>query len=141
MKHFFLLLTLTTIIASCGKDPGLSVDEYIMTNGLTTTELSDGVHIIIENAGTGFKPTSTSTVVVNYKGTLTDGSEFDSNNNISLSLNNVIRGWQVGLQEIGVGGSCTLIIPASAGYGSQSRDGIPSNSVLVFDIDLLDIIL
>jgi FKBP-type peptidyl-prolyl cis-trans isomerase len=79
--------------------------------------------------------------VVNYKGTLTDGSEFDSNNNISLSLNNVIRGWQVGLQEIGVGGSCTLIIPASAGYGSQSRDGIPSNSVLVFDIDLLDIIL
>ena len=76
-----------------------------------------------------------------YKGTLTDGSEFDANNNIELSLNNVIRGWQVGLQEIGVGGSCTLIIPADAGYGGQSRDGIPSNSTLVFDIDLLDIIL
>ncbi|MFT6337836.1 MAG: FKBP-type peptidyl-prolyl cis-trans isomerase FkpA [Halioglobus sp.] len=142
MKHLLLILTLSTILASCGKDvPGLTVDEYITANNLTTTELAEGVHIIIHASGTGFKPNINSNIVIAYEGRLTDGSVFDSNDSYNNILSGLIRGWQVGMPEISIGGSCTLIIPPSAGYGSRATGSIPANSTLIFDIDLLDIII
>lgn len=142
MKHLLLIFTLATIITSCGKDtPGLTVDAYITANNLSTTELAEGVHIIIHSPGVGFKPNINSNIVIAYEGRLTDGSVFDSNDSYNNTLSGLIRGWQIGMPEIAIGGSCTLIIPASAGYGSQATSSIPANSTLIFDVDLLDIIL
>ena len=142
MKKLLLILVVSTILASCGKDvPGLSVDEYITTNNLTTTELAEGVHIIIHSIGNGSKPNINSNIEIAYAGRLTDGTLFDSRDSIRLALSGVVRGWQIGVPEIGIGGSCTLIIPASAGYGTSGKGSVPGNATMVFDIDLLDIIL
>jgi len=142
MKKLFLFLAVAFCISSCGEEfAGLSVDEYIAENNLVTMELDEGVHIIIHEPGDLNKPNINSRIVVEYEGRLTNGDEFDSSNNAEFTLSRLIRGWQIGLKEIGVGGDCTLIIPPSAGYGSRSVGSIPANSTLIFDMKLKDIIL
>ena len=119
---------------------GSSADKFVEENNLSTQLLTGGVHIIITDIGDeDKKPNINSVINVTYEGRLTDGSVFDSGANVPFLLNGVIEGWQTGLQEIGAGGSCTLIIPASAGYGSQPNGSIPANSVLIFDIQLISV--
>lgn len=142
MKNLLFILSLCFIISSCGEErPGLSVEEYIATNNLTTTELAEGVHIIIHAPGTGSKPNINNDIRIAYEGRLTDGTVFDSKASWDSPLSGLIKGWQIGIPEIAIGGSCTLIIPPEAGYGSREVVNIPANSVLVFDIDLIDIFL
>jgi uncharacterized repeat protein (TIGR01451 family) len=88
--------------------------------------------------GTGPKPSSsTATVRVNYEGRLLDGTRFDGNSGTSFPLNGVITGWTEGLATMQVGSRRQLIIPANLAYGSTARPGIPANSTLVFDVELL----
>ena len=88
--------------------------------------------------GTGPKPSSsTAQVTVNYEGRLLDGTRFDGNNGTQFVLNQVISGWTEGLASMQVGGRRQLIIPAILAYGSTARPGIPANSTLVFDVELL----
>ena len=115
---------------------GTLADQYVLDNNLMTTRLSEGVHIIIDDAGDDNKPSVSSEITVKYEGRLTDGTVFDANEEFTTILSNLITGWRIGLMEIGVGGKCTLIIPPSAGYGSSSIGDIPANSVLIFDIEL-----
>jgi FKBP-type peptidyl-prolyl cis-trans isomerase FkpA len=94
-------------------------------------------------AGTGPSPKPTDTVRVQYRGTLVDGTEFDSsykrNEPAEFALNRVIPCWTEGLQRMKVGGKATLVCPASLAYGEQGRPGIPGNAALTFEIELLDI--
>ena len=88
--------------------------------------------------GTGAQPSSsTATVRVNYEGWLLDGTRFDGNNGTSFALNGVIGGWTEGLASMAVGGRRQLVIPAILAYGGTARPGIPANSTLVFDVELL----
>lgn len=93
--------------------------------------------------GTGATPHATDTVKVNYRGTLVDGTEFDSsykrNEPATFQLNQVIPCWTEGVQKMKVGGKAQLVCPASIAYGPQGRPGIPGNATLVFEIELLDI--
>ncbi|MEG0499814.1 MAG: FKBP-type peptidyl-prolyl cis-trans isomerase [Rikenellaceae bacterium] len=79
-------------------------------------------------------------MVANYKGTLTDGTEFDSSYKrgepAQFPLNQVIKGWTEGLQLIGKGGKIKLTIPSALAYGSQ---GQLANEVLIFEVELLDV--
>jgi len=75
-------------------------------------------------------------VVVNYVGKLTNGTIFDSGNNVSFSLGGLITGWQEGIPLIAPGGSITLYLPPSLAYGSRATGSIPANSNLIFKIDL-----
>lgn len=97
----------------------------------------------IDKAGTGEVPKDTDTVVVNYKGSLIDGTEFDSsykrNDPLSFQLDKVIAGWTEGLKYVKKGGKIKLVIPPSLAYGEAVVPGIPPNSTLVFDVELLDI--
>jgi len=136
MKSIFSILCLAFIISSCGKDAGISVDEYIELNNLTTTELNEGVHIIIHEQGNSVSPIPADMVNVAYKGMLTNGDVFDESEDATFRLGNLIRGWQIGLAEIGEGGSATLIIPPGAGYGNNSVGSIPPGSTLIFEMDL-----
>jgi FKBP-type peptidyl-prolyl cis-trans isomerase len=84
------------------------------------------------------------TVVVNYRGTLTDGSEFDNSfkrgEPATFPLNAVIRGWTEILQLMSIGDSWKVYIPSELGYGERGAGGaIPGNATLIFEIDLLDI--
>ena len=103
-----------------------------------------GVQIETLKEGTGASPKETDTVKVHYKGTLIDGTEFDSsykrNEPISFPLNRVIAGWTDGVHQMRVGGKARLVIPSELAYGEQgSPPVIPPNSTLIFEIELLDI--
>jgi FKBP-type peptidyl-prolyl cis-trans isomerase FkpA len=93
--------------------------------------------------GTGNSPKATDTVKVNYRGTLTDGTEFDSsykrNQPAEFPLNGVIRCWTEGVQKMKTGGKSVLICPADLAYGEQGRPSIPGGSTLIFEIELLEI--
>ncbi len=107
-------------------------------------ELPSGLRYQILSPGTGNPPKPTDTVKVNYTGALIDGSVFDSSERQGkpgeFVLNSVISGWTEGLQKIAKGGKMRLFVPPSLGYGDDGRPGIPPGSVLVFEVELLDIV-
>ena len=98
----------------------------------------------VVQAGTGSQyPSATSQVTVHYSGWLTSGSMFDSSVTrgmpATFPLDGVIRGWTEGLQLMVGGEKRRFWIPAELGYGSRARPGIPADSMLVFDVELLGI--
>lgn len=110
----------------------------------TTETLPSGVVVTQIRPGRGDAPTADSTVRVNYRGTLPNGSEFDSsykrNEPISFPLRGVIPCWTQGVQKIKVGGKARLTCPAATGYGANGVPGvIPPNTVLTFEVELLAI--
>lgn len=95
--------------------------------------------------GTGATVVNGDTVTVNYVGTFTDGTKFDSSYDrgtpfsFRVGAGQVIAGWDQGLPGMKVGGKRRLTVPPSLGYGSQAYGPIPGNSTLVFEIELLSI--
>jgi len=105
---------------------------------------SSGLLYVIEKLGEGKEIIQQSTeVTVHYKGSLINGVEFDNSYKrgkpIKITLKDVILGWQEGLKYIKKGGKIKLIIPPELGYGNNRINGIPANSILIFDIELLDV--
>lgn len=152
MRKINLLAVLLIIMfAACKKDskkdcPTVTItapdtevaalQAYLDNNSITATKDPRGFFYVIHAAGDK-KPGVCNVVTINYKGVLTDGSQFDAANNANFYLGQLITGWQEGLPLIGTGGSITLYIPPSLGYGSRTYQGIPANSILIFDIDLI----
>ncbi|CAL4325859.1 FKBP-type peptidyl-prolyl cis-trans isomerase [Buchnera aphidicola] len=103
-----------------------------------------GLLYVIEKIGDGQEEVNNNTeITVHYKGSLINGIEFDNSYKrgqpIKIMLKDVILGWQEGLKYIKKGGKIKLIIPPELGYGNNKINGIPGNSTLIFDIELLDI--
>ena len=102
-----------------------------------------GLQYKVITMGTGAKPSATSKVTVKYKGTLIDGTVFDSTDNnggepISFGLNQVIKGWTEGLQLMPTGSKFIFYIPSELAYGDQGAGGvIPGGATLIFEIELL----
>ncbi len=106
--------------------------------------LPSGVTIQHQVKGTGAKPKATDSVKVHYRGTLTDGTEFDSSYKrgqpISFPLNRVIPCWTEGVQQMQVGGKAKLVCPPATAYGARGVPGtIPPNATLTFEVELLGI--
>ncbi len=116
-----------------------TLKQYITTNNIQATADPRGFYYTIQSPGTGEKPTVCSTVTVKYVGKLTNGQQFDSSNGISFGLGELVVGWQEGIPLIAPGGKVTLYLPPSLAYGARELPGIPANSILVFDIDLVKI--
>lgn len=120
--------------------------EYLANNktkeGMITTE--SGLQYRVIRQGRGDKPKANSTVKVHYTGTLTDGTKFDSSYDrgkpAEFPVNGVIPGWQEGLQLMPVGSKYEFVIPPELGYGSRDLGSIPSNSILLFEVELLGIV-
>jgi FKBP-type peptidyl-prolyl cis-trans isomerase FkpA len=95
------------------------------------------------SAGNGPSPVASDTVKVHYRGTLVDGSEFDSsykrNQPATFPLGGVIKCWTEGVQLMKVGGKATLVCPSDTAYGDGGRPGIPGGATLTFEIELLSI--
>ncbi len=93
--------------------------------------------------GTGAAPTGTDKVRVNYRGTLVDGTEFDSSYKrgqpAEFPLNGVIKCWTEGLQMMKPGGKARLYCPADLAYGERGTGLIPPSAALVFDVELLEV--
>lgn len=103
-----------------------------------------GLQYLVLKEGKGANPTATSVVKVHYHGTLIDGTVFDSSVNrgtpAEFPLNQVIAGWTEGLQLMNKGAKYRFFIPQELGYGGQDRGVIKPFSVLIFDVELLDIV-
>lgn len=104
---------------------------------------ASGLQYKVITMGTGPKPVATDTVKVHYRGTLLDGTEFDSsyarNEPISFALNRVIAGWTEGVQLMPVGSKFMFFIAPDLAYGEGGGGPIPPNSTLTFEVELLAI--
>jgi FKBP-type peptidyl-prolyl cis-trans isomerase len=110
--------------------------------GVVTTD--SGLQYKVLREGDGPKPAATDTVEVNYRGTLIDGTEFDSSyargSSVSFGLNQVIPGWTEGLQLMPVGSQFQFVIPPELAYGSAGAGQlIGPNATLIFEVELLGI--
>ena len=121
-----------------------TVQVQAQTAAPQTQTLISGVKIVHTTVGTGAMPTAVDRVKVHYRGTLPNGTEFDSSykegNPAVFPLNKVIRCWTQALQHMKVGGKATLSCPAELAYGAKGAgDVIPPNTALTFDVELLGI--
>lgn len=149
MKKYLYLFTLVLVFISCSDKTDTSFEpeteqdiiQYIEDNNLNATRSNSGLYYVINNEGSGARPTSTSNVTVDYKGYFLDGVVFDESNSngISFGLNEVIQGWTEGITYFREGGNGILLVPYNLGYGESGRGSIPGGSVLIFDIRLLSV--
>jgi FKBP-type peptidyl-prolyl cis-trans isomerase FklB len=120
-------------------------DAYLAENkkkkGVKT--LPSGLQYTVLSKGTGTTPKETDTVTVHYRGTLIDGTEFDSslkrNEPATFPVKGVIKGWTEALLLMKEGAKWQLVIPANLAYGESGRPGIPPNSTLIFDVELIKV--
>jgi FKBP-type peptidyl-prolyl cis-trans isomerase len=128
-----------------GKENKAKGDKFLSENKSKpdVKSTASGLQYQILTEGSGASPKETDTVKVHYKGTLLDGTQFDSSYErkepAEFPLKGVIRGWTEGLQLMKVGGKMRLFVPSDLAYGPQGRPGIPPNSVLIFEVELLEI--
>jgi len=117
--------------------------ENAKKDGIQTT--ASGLQYIHETVGEGDSPTAASTVTVHYRGTLIDGTEFDSSYSrgepISFPLGNVIPGWTEGLQLMKPGGKTMFYIPQNLAYGANPNPNgpIPPLAALIFEVELISV--
>ncbi|HQU59879.1 MAG TPA: FKBP-type peptidyl-prolyl cis-trans isomerase, partial [Saprospiraceae bacterium] len=149
MKQFAcLLLPILLLAMGCSKDvrPQSDIDEelidaYLTENQITAERHSSGIYYIIEEPGSGGSPNIGSEVQVRYKGYLLDGTVFDETQGSQTAiffLSNVIQGWQISIPLLMKGGKGKFIIPSQLAYGRYDRPGIPGNSVLIFEVELVN---
>ncbi|HRY32303.1 MAG TPA: FKBP-type peptidyl-prolyl cis-trans isomerase [Bacteroidales bacterium] len=118
---------------------------YMAEHQLTGSPSKSGLYYIESRKGDGPKAEPGKTVVVHYTGKLLDGTVFDSSIgkpepfSFPLGKNKVIRGWEEGIANMHKGGKAILIIPSKMAYGEGSVGKIPANSVLTFEVELLDV--
>jgi FKBP-type peptidyl-prolyl cis-trans isomerase FkpA len=141
-------------------DESVQIKNYIANNKLAVTTTASGLNYIITTKGNGAKPRVGDTAVVNYTGKFVNGKVFETSledvakkankfspwysykpAKITVGVNNVIAGWDEGLQLLSKGTKATFIIPSNLGYGEQGKQGLISPfTPLVFDIELIDVI-
>jgi FKBP-type peptidyl-prolyl cis-trans isomerase FklB len=132
--------------AEAGKKNEADAEKFMVDNknkdGVKTT--ASGLQYKVIKEGNGAQPKSTDTVTVNYRGTLIDGTEFDSSYKrgqpASFPVGGVIKGWSEALQLMKTGSKYQLFIPPSLAYGEHSPSPtIPPNSALLFEVELMSV--
>lgn len=122
------------------------LDAYIAAQNITQQPIESGLYYLETLKGKGPQAKSGQKVKVHYKGTLTDGTKFDSSFDrgepieFVLGQGRVIKGWDEGIAMMRKGGKATLVIPYQLGYGERGVGSIPAFSPLVFEVELVDII-
>ena len=127
---------------------------YFASHHINPVKTSSGLYYTVKEEGKGEKPLGGDSVTMNYTGTLVDGTKFDSNTDTAfhhvqpfqfvLGRGAVIKGWDEGVALLKTGSKATLYIPSPMAYGQQARPGgganpkgIPANSILLFDVELV----
>lgn len=146
-SRLFALIAIAAAFTSCNSNDSQAqldadlaiIEKYLADNNLSADEIDLGLYVIKDYEGNGNRPNSNSQVLVNYRGYLTDGTEFDKNLNATTPFNlaGVVQGWQRGIPQFKEGGYGTILMASYLGYGENSRPNIPANSVLIFDIELV----
>lgn len=157
-KRLFFIIALPFVMMACNKSSSTTnncnntgvvsaaeiatIQTYLTANSIAATQDPGGFFYQIIAPGDGVSPTVASTVSVNYKGKFTNGTVFDSNDGkpvVTFKLSGVIKGWQLGVPLIKKGGTIILYLPPTLAYGCYDYNGIPGNSTLIFNIQLVDV--
>ncbi len=141
-----LILSVVLVFGSCRRDDPEYIAkrdrekilEYLEENDLDYQEVESGVFVVIEEEGTGSHPSENSTVKLDYTGYLLNGNVFDSGEAVSLFLPGTVQGFSIGVRQFRRSGSGKILIPSALGYGSYAQGSIPRNSVLIFDVRIID---
>jgi FKBP-type peptidyl-prolyl cis-trans isomerase len=144
--NLLLLGAAVLFFSQCKKEDQAEVDrqlilEHLATNNITAEEHPSGIFYVITTEGTGTNPGPGAQVTVKYRGYLLNGNTFDQttgSQTATFSLSDLIPGWQISIPLLKKGGKGTFWIPSELGYGGISLPDIPANSVLVFDIELVN---
>ena len=117
------------------------IRDYIKNNSIQATKHQSGLYYQIINPGNGEIPALNDSVTVHYKGFLTSGQQFDGTTTTPATylLGQLILGWQIGIPLVKEGGEILMLVPSSLGYGNSAVGPIPANSVLVFNVELVDV--
>ena len=148
--YFFIAPICLLGLLGCAKNQS-TIDQQIIQSYISSHHITNaisepgGLYYVPIAAGTGNPATTAQQVTVTYTGYLTNDSVFSASTvPFTISLANAIGGWEEGIPLMQRGGKAKLIIPSSLGYGTLSQPaqtgytvGIPANSVLIFDIDLI----
>lgn len=132
------------MMADAEKNKAIST-EFLARNKAKNTvkTTASGLQYEVMKEGKGKKPSLKDKVKVHYTGTLVTGAKFDSSHDrgqpAEFPLNGIIKGWQEALQLMPEGSVWKLYIPPELAYGAQAQPGIPPFSVLVFDVELLEV--
>ena len=119
----------------------ITIADYLEQNNIKAEYHSSGIYYVIDVPGIGGHPNSESEITAHYKGYYLDGEVFDSSiggDPLKFKLNQVIKGWQLGIPLYQKGGKGTLYIPPHLGYGSNPPGDIRADAPLAFDIELID---
>ena len=149
MKYLFVALTLA-LTFSCKKKEQeqqaekdeATIVQYIADHSLNAIATGSGLYYTMDVVGSGSGCNSSSTVKVAYQGYYTNGSVFDESSQagITFGLQSVIQGWTEGIPYFKVGGSGKLLIPSTLAYGANGSGSVPPNSVLIFNIELIEVL-
>ena len=151
MKRFFTLIISLTVLVSCVQDSPnvkqIANMKFFIENqeqeGINVVE--KGLHYAVLNYGdmNSKSPELSDTITAHFHGTLTDGTVFwssvDSDEPLTIELSKLIEGCQKIISLMNINDKWRVYIDPSMAYGDEGRPGIPSNSILIFDIELLDI--
>lgn len=156
IKAFMVLGIMTLAFSACKPDKVFDTEEqftrdtvlieqYLADNSLVAETDESGIRYIIKEQGTGDNARFGSTVSVKYTGYLLDGTTFDTNVGkdsfeFVIGQGAVIQGWDIIFKLFNKGTEASIYIPSKYGYGSTGSFFIPANSVLVFDVRVLDIL-
>ena len=146
-----MMVALQTHIRDKAKDAGNSnlkaADDFLLKNKKDNSDIKEtptGLQYRVLHEGDGESPGETDRVKVHYAGRLINGDEFDSSikrgEPSSFGLNQVIKGWTEGLQLMKVGSKFEFFIRPKIGYATRVKPNIPSNSLLIFEVELLEIV-
>lgn len=159
-KNYFILALFVLSLYACSKTSTGSTNKCVSTNGVPTTAEVDSVQrfltsksitatkdsrgYFVETLGPGYgidNPLPNSNVTVKYRGSLTNGTVFDSTaagTTASFPLSGVILGWQYAIPQMKKGAIINLYLPPSLGYGCSASSKIPAGSILIFRIELIN---
>ncbi len=159
MKRLLLLLIIPVLFSACKKEetnkctyttpvivaPASEVtflQNWLTSEGIQAIQDNSGLFYVINSPGAGATPEVCKTIDVSYTGKFLNGGIFETSAGTTLLLGQLVDGWQIGLQKIKSGGSITLYIPPTLGYGDRDikdQNGsirIPANSYLIFNIQV-----
>lgn len=145
MKYFALAIFALFALSSCKKEEKraeadeLTITAYIGAYGLNAQRTSSGLYVVIDEPGTGASCDVTSIVTVAYKGYFDNNQVFDESTGATFPLSSVIKGWQEGIPYFKEGGSGKLLIPSALAYGPSGQGPISPNTVLIFDVELINV--
>lgn len=145
---YILLIPVLMFLFSCDKESKQAekddqiIRDYLSEHNIDAIKHSSGLYYSITDEGSGVHPNLDSEVEVRYKGYFTNGKVFNQTQGTSTAtfeISGLIEGWQIGIPLLKEGGEGTFFIPSALGYGSQGYGSVPGNTVLIFDIELVNI--